>query len=434
MLRTIILLLTAFTLFSAPARSIKVSGIVHEKPDKKSRSIIINECDISDKSKRCIAELDSAGRFEVSLPFYFGHTFTVNYKRKTFINAYAEPGDSIFISIDATGAPVEFHLSGNHAALNEEYSHAFCDLAPIYYDITLPPDTIPLSVYMPKFKSEVARTRAIVDRYIEEKSLHPETAELLYLDNIFIPANQAISFKGNGTDEQTAFLTDSLFDVFNERNVRVMIFPYHLSALMNRNPGYADIMPKSRIRDLMYATLGDAVIPPRENFADTAYYDRLYTGSENALDFSGIMNGSIAVMENDTVYDIENVNPVDWLKKRFPSRPVYLDVSATWCGPCRAALSAGEDVRKYFSDSDIIFAVIWLKSDLEAWKAFAPKIHNTVHIFIPDEDMSNSIMSALNMQGFPSYYFIERSGEISKDNIPHFNDPKLVDFLRLKAD
>lgn len=34
----------------------------------------------------------------------------------------------------------------------------------------------------------------------------PETAELLHLDNIFIPANQAIGFEGNGLDEQIAFL------------------------------------------------------------------------------------------------------------------------------------------------------------------------------------------------------------------------------------
>lgn len=412
-----------------PAYSIKVSGVVSGGA---SRTLVINECDVSEKSRRCIAELDSAGRFDVVLPFYYGHTFTVNFNRRLFINAYAEPGDSLFVSIDASVSPAEFHLSGAHAKLNEEYSHAYLDLAPIYYKVNLPADSVPLSVYMPAFKREVARTRAIVDKYINEKSLMPETAELLRLDNIFVPANQAIGFEGNGTDEQIAFFTDSLFDIFNARNPKVMIFPYHLSALMRRNPGLVDSVPKSAVRDLMYATLRDEANPAREEFENTAYYDRLYKGVKKSMDFSALTPGRIVVLEKDTVYNIDNDNPVNWLRRRFPSRPVYLDVSATWCGPCRAALLAGSDVRQHFVDSDIVFAIIWLRSDIEVLKTLAPRINNAIHVFIPEDDMSNRIMGILNLKGFPSYYFIDRNGEISADGVPHFNDSGLVDFLREK--
>lgn len=430
-------LLAIGALFSAsaashPAPSIKVSGVVHGISNKTPRTLIINECDICDKSTRCVAELDSAGRFEVSMPFYYGHTFTVNDNRGLFINAYAEPGDSIFISIVASKSPAEFHVAGDHAKLNEEYSHAVCDLAPIYNGVTLPPDTTPLSIYMPTFKREVARTGAVVDKYIKEKSLRPETAELLKLDNIFIPANRAIGFKGNGIEEQTAFFTDTLFDIFNDRNVRVMIFPYHLSALMNKNPEFINKVPKSVIRDLMFATMEDGEKPARNDFANTAYYDRLYADTESTVDFSGLKPGRVAVMEGNTVRNIDNINPIEWLKKRFSSRPIYIDVSATWCGPCRAALSGSEGVRQYFNGSDIVFAVIWLKSDRKSWMTFAPKIHNAIHIFISEDDMSNRIMDSLNLQGFPSYYFIDRTGEIATERIPHFNDPQLVDYLRSK--
>lgn len=415
-----------------PAYSVNVSGVVSGLSVKSPKTLIINECDASEKSERCIAELDSAGRFDVDIPFYYGHTFTINFNRRLFINAYAEPGDSIFVSIDASKSPVEFHLGGDHAKLNEEYSHAFCDLS-LIYNVTLPPDSVALSVYMPKFKEEVERTRKVVDRYIEEKSLMPEAAELLHLDNIFIPANQAIGFDGNGLDEQIAFFTDSIFDIFNERNLKVMIFPYHLKALIRRRPELINTAPKSAIKDLMYTALEDEEVPARNEFENTAYYDRLYTDMpEGQIDFSKLKEGDIVVIENDKVYNVEDVNPVEWLKVRFPNRPVYLDVSATWCGPCRAGILSGEGVRQYFSGSDIVFAVIWLQSSLESLKAFVPDIHNAVHIFIPDEDMSNRIMGILNLQGFPSYYFIDRAGEISSEDIPHFNDPQLVEFLRSK--
>ncbi len=411
--------------------SIKVSGVVNGEADGNPQTLIVNECDICEKSKRCIAELDSSGRFDLRIPFYYGHTFTVNFNRQ-FINAFAEPGDSIFLYIDAAKSPVEFHLSGDHARLNEEYSHAFQELAPIYYEVQLPPDTVALSDYMPMFKNEVVRLQAIVDKYIEEKSLSPETAELLHLDNIFIPANQAAGYQGKDIDEQTAFFTDSLFDIFNERNTKVMIFPYHLSALLNKNPEYIDKTPKSVIRDLMYAAGENVKIPSRDDFFNPAYCDRLFARTDSTFDFSGLEPGDMAVMADGAVSSISDENPVGWLKKRFASQPVYVDVSATWCGPCRAALATTEDVRQYFKDSDITFAIIWLKSDMESWKKLAPSVHNAVHIFVPDEDMANRIMGILNIQGFPSYFFIDRSGEITTKDVPHFNDPGLVDFLRAK--
>lgn len=433
-------ILTTIIVFSTSAIStletvrdpwfIKVSGVVHGQSAPKT--LIINECDICDKSKRCIAELDTTGRFDVCIPFYYGHTFTVNYNRRLFINAYAEPGDSIFVYINATKSPVEFYLSGAHARLNEEYSHAFNELAPRYYEMQLPPDTVSLADYMPKFKSEISRMKTIVDKYIEEKTLSPETAELLHLDNIFIPANMAMGFKGNDIDEQTAFFTDPLFDIFNERNIKVMIFPYHLSALMNRIPEYINMAPKSVIRDLMYASRGNSEIPSRKDFFNPAYYDRLFVQTKSSIDFSVLKPGDITMMENGIVSNIPDVDPVEWLKKRFSSQPIYIDVSATWCGPCRSTLAATEDIRQYFKDSDIVFVVMWLKSDMETWKKLAPSIHNATHIFIPDEDMANRIMGTLNMQGFPAYFFIDRTGKISENDIPHFNDPALVDFLQAK--
>lgn len=435
MFRILIFLLAVSAFFPSAAITnsanyIKVAGVVTDISHNGSKSLIINECDISKKSKRCIAELDSSGRFEITLPFYHGHTFTVNYKRRLFINAYAEPGDSIFVSIDASKSPIEFHLAGDNDKLNEEYSHAFNDLSPIYYDIVMAPDTVSLAEYMPQFKSEVARTRKIVDNYISEKKLMPETAELLHLDNIFIPANQTIGFRGMSHDEQMAFFTDTIFDITNEKNTKVMIFPYHLSALMNRSPEYVKKLPKSTVRDLMYASAEDAERPSKNDFENEAYYDRIYSDESSDIDYSNIKSGRMVVIEGDSVFNIENVNPVDWLIGRYPSRPVFVDVSATWCGPCRAGLAAGEDIRQHFKDSDVVFAVIWLKSDFDTWSTLAPTFHNATHFFVSDDDMANQIMSSLNVRGFPAYYLVDRKGKMSSDSIPHFNDPQLVDFLR----
>lgn len=419
---------------SAAARtgSITVSGKVANIPAKGSRTIIINECDISNKSERRVADLDSLGQFCERIPFSSPHTFTVNYNRNLFINAFAEPGDSIHIEIDASKSPIEFSLSGDHSAMNREYSKAFHALAPIYYDIKLLPDDAPLADYMKQFKSEVARTRAAVDSYIAANAVSDEVAKMLYADNIFSIANQAIGFKGANLDEQSAFFTDPIFDITNEDNARQMIFPYHLSALCRRFPDRIASYPKSHIRDLMYATTCGHQQPSRDEFADPDYYDRIYENAASKTALPDIGKGDIVVMLGDSIAQIQDMNPLEWLVRHYEGRPIYLDTSATWCVPCRAALTASEGVREHFKDSEIAFAVIWLKSDLESWNKFAPTIHNAAHIFINDDDMSNRIMGQLKIVGVPAYFFITPDGKITRDNVPTFHSPELPDFLKSK--
>jgi len=414
-----------------PIDSIIVSGRIINIPSDGSRTLIINECDISDKSERRIAELDSSCRFCEQIPFSFGHTFTINYNRRLFINAYAMPGDSIFVEIDASKKPVEFHLSGDNSTLNESYSHAFEALSHLYYDINLKPDTVPLAEFMPVFKAEVAKTRATVDDYIRKNSIAEDVAEMLYVDNLFLIANQAIGFKGKNREEQFAFFTDPIFDILNEGNVRQMIFPYHLSALVSRFPEYIEKTKKCMTRDIMYV-LNSPVKPDRSEFKNTAYYDRIYGTHDVELNTEAIKSGDFIVFYGDSITSVENENPLEYLKREFQARPVYLDVCATWCGPCRASLSGSEGIREYFKNSDICFAILWLRSDLNTWAKLVPTIHNAVHIFVQDEDLSNRIMGHLNISGFPSTFFIDRRGTITDDDVPGYMDFGLSDFLKSK--
>jgi len=190
----------AITAKAATVDSITVAGRIINIPPKGARTIIINECDISPKSKRRVVDLDSVVEFRERIPLSFGHTFTLNYKRNLFVNAYAEPGDSIFIEIDASKSPLEFHLSGDRAELNEEYAHAFADVTPFSYNVELPADTVALAEYMPIFKAAIDSCRKLIDDYVAANSISPETARMLYNGNIYDIANLACSYRGRNPD------------------------------------------------------------------------------------------------------------------------------------------------------------------------------------------------------------------------------------------
>lgn len=413
------------------ADSIIVSGRFHNIAEGMPRTLIINECDISDKSVRDICELDSNDSFCRKIPFSFPHSFTVNYNRRNFINVFAAPGDSIYMDIDPSTYPLTVTFSGDNEEINQQYDPAFQHITSFLYSVNLPPDTVALEKYMPIFTKYVKEGRDSIDNYARRHHLCEEVISMLYADNVYSLANRAIEYKGRNSKEKQAFLLNPIFDIFNEDNTKVMIFPYHINAIMNHFPEVRDSAPKGIVRDIMYACDEDSPIPDRSAFYNQRYYDRLYTQDTpfKELTIDDIKPGSSIVYIDGEIKEIRDENPLKWLLNEYQGHPAYLDISATWCGPCREGLKRSESLRKNYKDSDIKFVIIWLRSDKEAWLNIAPTISNTVQIFIADAEMDDLITKSLSVNGFPTYLMIDRVGNITKAGVPGYLSPELLDFL-----
>ncbi len=343
-IRIIILmpLLSVFLLgYGQATDSITVAGHVYNITDGMPHTLIINECDISNKRVREICELGEDGLFVKKIPLSFPHTFTVSYNRH-FINAFAAPGDSIYMDIDASTSPLSVTFSGDKADINQQYDPAFQHLVPIFNSRRLPNDTTPFATYMPIFKKNVEDVRDSIDCYAKKHNLSNEVISMLYTDNIYNLANDAMGYQGRNIEEKRAFFLDPIFDLYNEDNTKVMIYPYHISAIINRFPDVRDTAPKGIIRDIMYACEEDVEVPDRDIFSNQMYYDRLYTKNEPVKEISidDIKPGKFIVYSDGEIKNVNAENPLTWLLSEFKGRPIYLDVSATWCGPCREGIIA----------------------------------------------------------------------------------------------
>lgn len=335
------------------------------------------------------------------------------------------------MDIDASTSPLSVTFSGEKADINQQYAPAFQYLSSFYNSRRLPNDSTPLATYMPIFKKNVEDGRDSIDCYANKHNLSNEVISMLYSDNIYFLANDAMGYQGRNMEEERAFFLDPIFDLFNEDNTKVMIFPYHISAIMNRFPDVRDTAPKGIIRDIMYACDEEVEVPDRDIFSNQMYYDRLYTKNEPIKEISidDIKPGKFIVYSGGELKNVTAENPLTWLLSEFKGRPIYLDVSATWCDPCREGLALSESLRKELKDTDIVFAVIWAQSSKSQWLKLAPDISNATQIFIEDQEMTDRIMGYLNVHGFPTFLMIDKNGNLWKEGVPRYLSPELPDFL-----
>ena len=112
---------------------------------------------------------------------------------------------------------------------------------------------------------------------------------------------------------------------------------------------------------------------------------------------------------------------------------VYIDVWATWCGPCRGELPYMTKLEEAYADKDIYFVGLSCDQNKSAWEKRIQKGDMKgiqLHMGNKDEFMTKYIIN-----GIPRFILLDREGKIIKADAPRPSNPetsKLFDELLKK--
>lgn len=159
----------------------------------------------------------------------------------------------------------------------------------------------------------------------------------------------------------------------------------------------------------------------KEDYPNSAYS---LTVQKNYNEWLAIAPGNPAPDFSGTTPDGKNLSLTD-----LKGKVVYVDVWATWCGPCIEEIPDSKKMQKEFEgNTDIEFLNVSIDRDKAAWKKFLleDKTWKGLHLHQQEEEI-NSFWKAYKMAGVPTYILIDQDGKIVNAKASRPSEGKIKD-------
>ena len=140
-----------------------------------------------------------------------------------------------------------------------------------------------------------------------------------------------------------------------------------------------------------------------------------------------------------TFEDYENYNGGTTSLSDLIGKYVYVDVWATWCGPCKAEIPSLKKLEKDYHDKNIVFVSVsidddrahqgsWEKAN-ENWRAMvADKELGGIQIFAP-KGWKSEFITDFKIKGIPRFILLDPEGKILDASAPRPSNPALRDMI-----
>ncbi|HQZ23794.1 MAG TPA: TlpA disulfide reductase family protein [Flavobacterium sp.] len=159
---------------------------------------------------------------------------------------------------------------------------------------------------------------------------------------------------------------------------------------------------------------------------------------DNERSLAGLIKYHSQVLESNKLngspspsFEYENYAGGKTKLEDFKGKYVYIDVWATWCGPCRAEIPALKKVEEKYHGKNIEFVSISIDKlkDHEKWKTMIKeKELGGVQLFA-DNDWNSKFILDYKIAGIPRFILVDPNGNIVKADAARPSSPDLQKVL-----
>lgn len=112
--------------------------------------------------------------------------------------------------------------------------------------------------------------------------------------------------------------------------------------------------------------------------------------------------------------------------KDFKGKTVFVNLWATWCGPCRREMPSIESLSKKLKDKKVAFVMLSLDEDFNKALTYSKSSQFTLPMYHP----AANLPALFNVDGIPATFIFNKKGELIK-NIQGSINYDTEEFLKL---
>ncbi len=398
--------------------------------------------------------IDNSGNFKAIIPikkpgtyfFQIGHDYST---------VMLKDGYDLHLDIDLKNFYNSIHFTGKGSRLNNfdvSRQHLKAKLVGISRNFFL----VPLDVFMQRIdKNKKAFTDLLNksgltgdDKRIEEKIIKYDY--LLTRNNYdkfvyyytkkhpVLPADYYDPIKNMNLDDEEAFCFSKSYRILIYENLR-----YTYNDALKKNPGLSIIdFTKNKIKPIKSALIRDQFV--------TGLFHTLKQGDPN-LDKNyhtilGLLTSqrlkeklkkryeailATKPSQKSVTFNYQNVKGGRTSLEELKGKFVYLDVWATWCGPCRREIPYLMKLIDKYKGKDIAFVSISVdaRNDFEKWKKMVTEKHLKGIQLFADSSFKSKFIKFYNISMIPRYILLDRNGKIITPHAPRPSEKKTVSVL-----
>lgn len=417
--------------------------------------------------------LDSTGRFLFEFEILHPHHITVRYDKGN-AGLFAHPGDSLYLTFNASAFQKEkfpdYEISGNSVESSKNIQHFFKyeeqlgeDFNPEKYSILSVKD------YLKKLKQQMSHEDSVLSVFCEK--YHPNREFVTWAENYitYQNANYLIYYNYYNRDlkhEESRVLFDkTLFPVSNDNAFVSRLYALHLRHYASHKYYGADSMQSLLDNDqyeTAYRRWLNQIIKHEEPGLSRevmCYKVISFIDEEEHFDaFSSIWKDRVKFIRNEIllslleenllvetrnqkiqqqVTDKENTGShisyvkyqsneqgkivgdlSDHFAQKYKGKVVYMDIWATWCGPCRSEFPHMIDLHEQYKDEPVVFVSLCLASDRSDWKEAIKSQNIPGERYYFSKTQTNKLRNQLDFTGYPTYMLIDRNGNLVDKQAP----------------
>lgn len=176
-----------------------------------------------------------------------------------------------------------------------------------------------------------------------------------------------------------------------------------------------DAVATSRMKIEEYEKIAPSIKPLMVSDASKAFL----------LEYEKVLHKSVGQKGLDFTYKDINDKPVSF--SDFKGKFVYIDLWATWCGPCKAEIPHMKKIEEDYHGKNIVFVSLSLDKakDAQKWKDYVTKEQLKGIQLMADKDFGSDVAKNYDVNAIPRFLLFDTKGNIINADALRPSNPEL---------